>query len=354
MLVKGALITCYGFLWFVPLRWRHNGHDCVSNHRGPVNSPHKGPVTRKMFPFDDVIMSSFFRMTMSTSSSNAGKKRICFSLLVLMTMIIITFPEIFRTDKYHTHDSVNIISNISLMSPENKCPDSRLHKFENLEKIMEEIAQKIENMRPTYVPGLSTFDTKAPFLPEQTFREFTPVSDDTYFDKIRAVTNADLVAIYANQSKLLAAVNDKYFLHCSNDIERLHKHEATAFLNRSCDHQAWSFLPNVGFHPGVLSVSMPGEKTWKSQDGYLLTYLHIFRDAAVAPNGDIYLYHVVNTKLVPWRCPRKDEKFPTSRLQSRRVYDEVKFSMNYRQPSIKSVTKSSQQHVSRLCPIHSS
>ena len=26
-------------------------------HRGPVNSPHKWPVKRKMFPFDDVIMS---------------------------------------------------------------------------------------------------------------------------------------------------------------------------------------------------------------------------------------------------------------------------------------------------------
>ena len=25
-------------------------------HRGPVNSPHKWPVTRKMFQFDDVIM----------------------------------------------------------------------------------------------------------------------------------------------------------------------------------------------------------------------------------------------------------------------------------------------------------
>ena len=25
-------------------------------HRGPVNSPHKWPVTRKVFPFDDVIM----------------------------------------------------------------------------------------------------------------------------------------------------------------------------------------------------------------------------------------------------------------------------------------------------------
>ena len=72
----------------VPLRWRHNDHDggsnhhphgcllnrlfrrkskktsklrvtglCVGNSPGPVNSPHKGPVTRKMFPFDDVIMN---------------------------------------------------------------------------------------------------------------------------------------------------------------------------------------------------------------------------------------------------------------------------------------------------------
>ena len=27
-------------------------------HRGPVNSPHKWPVTWQMFPFDDVIMSN--------------------------------------------------------------------------------------------------------------------------------------------------------------------------------------------------------------------------------------------------------------------------------------------------------
>ena len=71
----------------ITLHWRHNDHDSVSNHQphgcllnrlfrrrskktsklrvtglcvgnspGPVNSPHKGPVTRKMFPFDDVIM----------------------------------------------------------------------------------------------------------------------------------------------------------------------------------------------------------------------------------------------------------------------------------------------------------
>ena len=50
------------------LHWRHNEHvgasnhrrlDCLLNHlfrRRSVNSPHKRPVTRKMFPFDDVIM----------------------------------------------------------------------------------------------------------------------------------------------------------------------------------------------------------------------------------------------------------------------------------------------------------
>ena len=48
-------------------------------HRWPVNSPHKGPVTRKMFPFDDVIMthhtcswciswSQIHRMCCATSS----------------------------------------------------------------------------------------------------------------------------------------------------------------------------------------------------------------------------------------------------------------------------------------------
>ena len=39
---------------------------CVGKSPGPVNSPHKGPVTRKMFPFDDVIMC-FHLMTSSLS-----------------------------------------------------------------------------------------------------------------------------------------------------------------------------------------------------------------------------------------------------------------------------------------------
>ena len=76
-------------LVYYSLRWCHNGRDSVSNHQphdcllnrlfrrrskktsklrvtglcvgnSPGNSPHKWPVTRKMFQFDDVIMSHLY------------------------------------------------------------------------------------------------------------------------------------------------------------------------------------------------------------------------------------------------------------------------------------------------------
>ena len=39
-------------------------------HRWPSNSPHKGPVTRKMFSFDDVIMIPISRMEMVLERSS--------------------------------------------------------------------------------------------------------------------------------------------------------------------------------------------------------------------------------------------------------------------------------------------
>ena len=41
---------------------KHQSSASLSNgiHRWPVNSPHKGPVTRQMFPSDDFIMITFF------------------------------------------------------------------------------------------------------------------------------------------------------------------------------------------------------------------------------------------------------------------------------------------------------
>ena len=39
---------------------KHQSSTSLAFVRRPVNSPHKWPLTRKMFPFDDVIMSENF------------------------------------------------------------------------------------------------------------------------------------------------------------------------------------------------------------------------------------------------------------------------------------------------------
>ena len=39
-------------------------------HRGSVNSPHKGPVTRKMLPFDDVIMKIYWLFIQPLASAD--------------------------------------------------------------------------------------------------------------------------------------------------------------------------------------------------------------------------------------------------------------------------------------------
>ena len=49
-------------------------------HRGPVNSPHKWPVMRKMFPFDDVIMHSSVREHLVYSSlKQRWRFTVCFT-----------------------------------------------------------------------------------------------------------------------------------------------------------------------------------------------------------------------------------------------------------------------------------
>ena len=43
-------------------------------HRWPVNSPHKGPVTRKMFPFNEVIMETLFHIELYDTIQQAIKR----------------------------------------------------------------------------------------------------------------------------------------------------------------------------------------------------------------------------------------------------------------------------------------
>ena len=54
-----TLTIVYSTVYSGADQWKHQSSASlafVRIHRWPVNSPHKWPVTRKMFPFDDVIM----------------------------------------------------------------------------------------------------------------------------------------------------------------------------------------------------------------------------------------------------------------------------------------------------------
>ena len=61
-------------------------------HRWPVNSPHKWPASRKMFPFDDVIRDNDFTEWLSTSSvvlKQLSRRRLHNSILVTNQFIYI-------------------------------------------------------------------------------------------------------------------------------------------------------------------------------------------------------------------------------------------------------------------------
>ena len=65
-------------------------------HRGPVNSPHKWPVTRKIFPFDDVIVS-LRGSTLQWHSTNITLSQITGNSIVYSTVCSCTYKR-----KYHS------------------------------------------------------------------------------------------------------------------------------------------------------------------------------------------------------------------------------------------------------------
>ena len=57
-----SLTIVYSTVYSDPDQRKHQSSESLAFvrgiNRGPVNSPHKWPVTQKMFPFDDIIMRS--------------------------------------------------------------------------------------------------------------------------------------------------------------------------------------------------------------------------------------------------------------------------------------------------------
>ena len=81
-------------------------------HRWLVNSPHKGPVTRKMFPFDDVIMSWTVHLSVSMFCTLVCKWRSA----ATGAAHLLCFPTYFIVWYWYRYDSCKtkqiIINNI--------------------------------------------------------------------------------------------------------------------------------------------------------------------------------------------------------------------------------------------------
>ena len=123
-------------------QWRHNErnsisnhqpHDCLFNclfkvqikenlksyvslafeqgiHRWPMNSLHKGPVTQKMFPFDDVIMgTSFCDMLRLTAAGLHHNIRLCQDMVYNIVHIELYFYHPHQQMGFQLLDSSNVL-----------------------------------------------------------------------------------------------------------------------------------------------------------------------------------------------------------------------------------------------------
>ena len=123
--VYPTMMSSHGNVLFITLHWRHNDHDGISNRqpRGcllnrlfrrrwkktsklHVNSPQKGPVTRKMFPFDDAIMTQLVKnINLITRPHMICRNHDCGSLSSVLFSIVVTVIVISVSDHEHAMGS---------------------------------------------------------------------------------------------------------------------------------------------------------------------------------------------------------------------------------------------------------
>ena len=81
-------------------------------HRWPANSPHKWPVTRKMFPFDDVIMNYYGTLYLWNMSRKMSTRFCCCLLFVFIVSACGTFL-IRNCRSMQKHDDLHWLHNVS-------------------------------------------------------------------------------------------------------------------------------------------------------------------------------------------------------------------------------------------------
>ena len=80
-------------------------------HRGPVNSPHKWPVTRKMFPFDDVIMMLQTQICQIQTKSSPGTLYAVRTMVFIVPVVTVNFTHNIQDCHKTSNISRNLVGN---------------------------------------------------------------------------------------------------------------------------------------------------------------------------------------------------------------------------------------------------
>ena len=118
--IASQLTTVYSTVYSGADQRKHQSSASLAfvrgSHRGPVNSPHKWPVTRKMFPFDDVIMRHSIRHNCALAAGHNSNRRKLPNeaglnkrpqhndynrLALILTILAIETPGLWQKSKWH-------------------------------------------------------------------------------------------------------------------------------------------------------------------------------------------------------------------------------------------------------------
>ena len=225
-----------------------------------------------------------------------------------------------------SHTAIQITRLLNMDSPEERNLSTKtelLSKNADLHILLKQIAAELDAAQARLTFSKHGKDSCAN-ITKGTIRKVSAQTEELYFELVKTCTNSEIILVRANHKKLPGIFNDKYFSIVGNNCLEIKKNALRGIyplerLNRTCTESMDSLLQNVGLHPNLLSVAMPGYKVHTSEEGYLLTYLHIFKNAVVSPDGDVYFQDV---RVIPWRC-KQEPALSWSWLQKRQVYDEV-------------------------------
>ena len=252
-----------------------------------------------------------------------------FVYLVVLAVVFLWLYYLIMNDGSYTRTSIRgqepSFVPYQYSSPQQKPPIkwTLQEKYEHLDFILEEISTKLENLQ-THLFFIKRGIDYGANITNGKRKKISAQNEENFFEHVKMYNNSKLINVRANYNKLRGIVNERYFRHGGNNCletkrNAIRKIDPMARIERPCNASLDSLLHDVGLHPNLLSFGMPGDQVHTSEEGYLLTYLHIFKNAVVSPDGDVYFQDV---RVVPWRC-KEEPELTWSQLQKRQVYDEV-------------------------------